>query len=39
MFVINNEYEAEHVLIYIENNNLILSNGNKIIIHNEYKDI
>lgn len=31
MFVINNEYEAEHVLIYMENNNLIASNENIII--------
>ena len=27
MFVINNEYEAEHLLIYIESNNILSSNG------------
>ena len=27
MFVINNEYEAEHFLIYLENNELLASNG------------
>ena len=34
MFVINNEYEAEHLLIYIENNNLLSSNGLILIFFN-----